>query len=52
VPLDREVVQVGREVRALLDDPPEGAACPVLVGSGKRFFEHGTPTTLKRVGVE
>jgi dihydrofolate reductase len=26
--------------------------CPVLVGAGKRFFEGGPTTTLKRVGVE
>ncbi len=26
--------------------------CHVLVGAGKRFFENGTTTTLKRVGVE
>lgn len=26
--------------------------CPVLVGAGKRFFENGTTTTLKQVGVE
>ncbi len=25
---------------------------PVLVGAGKRFFENGTRTTLKQVGVE
>jgi hypothetical protein len=26
--------------------------CPVLVGAGKRFFENGTMTTLKQVGIE
>ena len=26
--------------------------CPVLVGAGKRFFENGTTTTLKQIGVE
>jgi dihydrofolate reductase len=26
--------------------------CPVLVGAGKRFFEKGTTTSLKQVGVE
>jgi dihydrofolate reductase len=26
--------------------------CPVLVGAGKRFFEKGTTSTLKHVGVE
>jgi dihydrofolate reductase len=26
--------------------------CPILVGAGKRFFENGTTTTLKQVGVE
>ncbi len=26
--------------------------CPVLVGAGKRFFEHGPTTTPERVGVK
>jgi dihydrofolate reductase len=26
--------------------------CSVLVGAGKRFFENGTTTTLKQVGIE
>jgi dihydrofolate reductase len=44
-PLVRNWIQRGLVDEVIL------MVCPVLVGAGKRFFENGTTTTLKEVGV-
>jgi dihydrofolate reductase len=43
---------VGNWIQRGLVDEVILMVCPVLVGTGKRFFENGTTTTLKQVGVE